>query len=362
MSIASQRPRFDEEDDEPKAPPPRQEDALAERFLKTRTILLSGEIDKESSERFIRQLLLLESLSADPITVLIDSPGGDVDAGYAIFDMIRFVSAPVRIVGMGLVASAAALVLLAVPKDRRLGLPNSHYLIHQPLSGIRGVATEIEIHARELEKTRERVNRVIAEETGQSMDRVRKDTDRDFWMNAEEAIAYGLISRVAADALGPRRMTRARSRLALGRVFASLDEAAAGDWPVYRGKVRDVVRGEKALLLVASDRISAFDRVLSTVPFKGEVLSRVSAWWFERCSDIMPESCSARRRSRLARPGQGHLVAKVEMLPVEVVVRGYLAGSAWRDYQRGQGRIGHRPASGSVQERALSRPPRHSVD
>jgi ATP-dependent Clp protease, protease subunit len=199
MSIKSQRPRFDDEDsDEPKAPPLRQEDVLAERFLKTRTILLSGEIDKESSERFIRQLLLLESLSSDPITVLIDSPGGDVDAGYAIFDMIRFITAPVRIVGMGLVASAAALVLLAVPKDRRLGLPNSHYLIHQPLSGIRGVATEIEIHARELEKTRERVNKVIADATGQSLEQVRKDTDRDFWMNAEEAIGYGLISRVAA--------------------------------------------------------------------------------------------------------------------------------------------------------------------
>lgn len=200
MSMQYKRPRFDgEEEDEPKAPPPpRPEEALAERFLKTRTILLSGEIDKESSERFIRQLLLLESLGEDPISVLIDSPGGDVDAGYAIFDMIRFVAAPVRIVGMGLVASAAALVLLAVPKDRRLGLPNSHYLIHQPLSGLRGVATEIEIHARELEKTRERVNRVIAEETGQTLERVRKDTDRDFWMNADEAIVYGLISRVAA--------------------------------------------------------------------------------------------------------------------------------------------------------------------
>ena len=186
-----------EDDEEPKAQAPRPEDALAERFLKTRTILLSGEINKETSERFIRQLLLLESLGGDAITVLIDSPGGDVDAGYAIFDMIRFVAAPVRIVGMGLVASAAALILLAVPKDSRLGLPNSHYLIHQPLSGIRGVATEIEIHARELEKTRERVNKVIADQTGQSIDRVRKDTDRDFWMNAEEAIAYGLISRVA---------------------------------------------------------------------------------------------------------------------------------------------------------------------
>jgi ATP-dependent Clp protease protease subunit len=199
MNRESLRPFFDEEeDDDESKTQPRQEDALAERFLKTRTILLSGEVNKETSERFIRQLLLLESLSAEPITVLIDSPGGDVDAGYAIFDMIRFVAAPVRIVGMGLVASAAALILLAVPKERRLGLPNSHYLIHQPLSGIRGVATEIEIHARELEKTRERVNKVISEATGQSLEQVRKDTDRDFWMNAEEAIGYGLISRVAA--------------------------------------------------------------------------------------------------------------------------------------------------------------------
>jgi ATP-dependent Clp protease protease subunit len=198
MNRESLRPFFDEEEDDESKTQPRPEDALAERFLKTRTILLSGEVNKESSERFIRQLLLLESLSAEPITVLIDSPGGDVDAGYAIFDMIRFVAAPVRIVGMGLVASAAALILLAVPKERRLGLPNSHYLIHQPLSGIRGVATEIEIHARELEKTRERVNKVISEATGQSLDQVRKDTDRDFWMNAEEAIGYGLISRVAA--------------------------------------------------------------------------------------------------------------------------------------------------------------------
>ncbi len=194
----------EEEEEEQKKEGRRPEDALAERFLKTRTILLTGEIDKELVERLIRQLLLLESLSADPITILIDSPGGDVDAGFAIFDMIRFVKAPVRIVGMGLVASAAALVLLAVPKESRLGLPNSHYLIHQPLSGIRGVATEIEIHARELEKTRERINRIIAEETGQTMERVQKDTDRDYWMSADEAMIYGLISRVGAtrDELG----------------------------------------------------------------------------------------------------------------------------------------------------------------
>ncbi|HEY9054577.1 MAG TPA: ATP-dependent Clp protease proteolytic subunit, partial [Rectinemataceae bacterium] len=172
----------------------KQEEALAERFLKTRTILLEGEVDKDLAERVIRQLLLLESMSSDPITLLIDSPGGDVYAGFSIYDMIRFVEAPVRIVGMGLVASAAALILLAAPRERRFGLPNSAYLIHQPLSGIQGVATDIEIHARELEKTKARLNQIIAEATGQDLERVAKDTDRDYWMNADEAREYGLIS------------------------------------------------------------------------------------------------------------------------------------------------------------------------
>ncbi|MEI6388469.1 MAG: ATP-dependent Clp protease proteolytic subunit [Spirochaetota bacterium] len=195
----TRRPRFDDEDEgEEETKRPKPPEALAEKFLKTRTILLSGEINKDQAERVIRQMLLLESVSDAPITVFIDSPGGDVDAGFAIFDMIRFINARVSIVGMGLVASAGALVLLAVPKDRRFGLPNSHYLIHQPLSGIRGVATDIEIHARELEKTRERINRIIAEETGQDIERVGKDTDRDYWMNSEEAVAYGLISKVGS--------------------------------------------------------------------------------------------------------------------------------------------------------------------
>jgi len=171
-------------------------DPLAGRMLKTRTILISGEINKELAEKTIRQLLLLEDMSADPIRIFIDSPGGDADAGYAIFDMIRFVKPEVWTIGMGLVASAAAIIQLAAPKKRRVGLPNSHYLIHQPLSGIRGVATDIEIHAKELEKLREKINRLIAEETGNPAGQVEKDTDRDYWMNAAEAASYGLISRV----------------------------------------------------------------------------------------------------------------------------------------------------------------------
>lgn len=166
------------------------------RMMKTRSILLSGEVNKELAERVIRSLLLLEESGKESIKVFIDSPGGDADAGYAIFDMIRFIEVPVYTVGMGLVASAGALILLAAPKERRIALPNSHYLLHQPLSGIRGVATEIEIHAKEIEKLREKINQLVSEETGRSLDQVAKDTDRDFWMNAQEAKDYHLVSKV----------------------------------------------------------------------------------------------------------------------------------------------------------------------
>uniref|UniRef100_UPI000784BFD7 ATP-dependent Clp protease proteolytic subunit n=1 Tax=Treponema endosymbiont of Eucomonympha sp. TaxID=1580831 RepID=UPI000784BFD7 len=183
---------------EKKEPVPEAADPLADKLMKTRQVLLSGEINKALAERIIRQVLVMEADSGDAIRVFIDSPGGDADAGYAIFDMLRFVSAPIYTVGMGLVASAGSLVLLAAPKERRLALPNSHYLIHQPLSGIKGVATEIEIHAQELEKLRAKLNRLIADETGKTVEEVQKDTDRDYWMNAEEALTYGLVSRIAA--------------------------------------------------------------------------------------------------------------------------------------------------------------------
>jgi ATP-dependent Clp protease protease subunit len=173
-----------------------EQEALSQKMLKTRTILLSGEINKELAEKVIKQLLLLEADSDDPIKVFIDSPGGDADAGFAIYDMIRFIKPDVYTIGMGLVASAGSLILLAAPLDKRIALPNSHYLIHQPLSGIRGVATEIEIHANELEKLRVKINKLIAEETGIDEVKVSEDTDRDCWMNASEAQEYKLVSAI----------------------------------------------------------------------------------------------------------------------------------------------------------------------
>ncbi len=167
-----------------------------DKLLKTRSLLLTGEINKEMADRLIKDLLVLEAESQDPVKLYINSPGGDVDSGFAIYDMIRFVSCPVTIIGMGLVASAAALVLLAVPVERRIGLPNSSYLIHQPLSEMKGNATDIEIHAMQLEKIKAKINRLIAEATGKSLEKVAHDTDRDYWLDADDAVKYGLISRI----------------------------------------------------------------------------------------------------------------------------------------------------------------------
>ncbi|HHU36397.1 MAG TPA: ATP-dependent Clp protease proteolytic subunit [Treponema sp.] len=188
----------DDEDEEKEEKSGQAMDVLGLKFLKTRQILLSGEINKSLAEKVVRQLLVLEADSDEPVKVYIDSPGGDAHAGYAIFDMLRFINAPIYTIGMGLVASAGSIILLAAPKKNRFALPNSQYLIHQPLSGIKGVATEIEIHAKELEKMRVRINKLISEETGVDAEKVSKDTDRDFWMDATEAKAYGLVSKVIA--------------------------------------------------------------------------------------------------------------------------------------------------------------------
>ncbi len=185
---------LNENEDEKKKETPA--DPLMEKFIKTRQIIMSGEVCEELAEKIVKQLLIMEADSDKPIYFYIDSPGGDVNAGFAIFDTIRFINAPVYTIGMGLVASAAALILLAAPKERRLGFKNSAYLIHQPSSGMKGVATDIEIHANEIAKTKAKINQIIAEETGTSLEKVTNDTDRDYWLNADEAVSYGLISKV----------------------------------------------------------------------------------------------------------------------------------------------------------------------
>lgn len=186
-----------DEDKETKPAP--QDPATSEKLLKTRSLLLSGEVNKDMADKFVKDLLILENESSEPVKVFINSPGGDIDAGFAIYDMIRFVSCPVTVIGMGLVASAASLILLAVPAERRLGLPNSSYLIHQPLSQMRGNATDIEIHTKWIEYLKSKINNIIALATGKSIQQIESDTDRDHWLTAEEALEYGLISKIVKE-------------------------------------------------------------------------------------------------------------------------------------------------------------------
>lgn len=171
-------------------------DALLEKLLATRSVMISGEINKELADSFNRQMLVLDSISNDPITVYINSPGGDVDSGFAIFDMIRFVDSPVKVVGVGLVASAAALIYLSVDKQMRYAFPNSTYLIHQPLSELKGVAIDIDIYANKLGTLREKLDMLIANATGQSYEKVKADTERDCWLTCNEAKEYGLVGRI----------------------------------------------------------------------------------------------------------------------------------------------------------------------
>ena len=181
-----------EEEKKPKT----QDPSLSERLLKTRSIMISGEINKDAADDFAQRMLVLDAESQDPITVYINSPGGDVDSGFAIYDMIRFVSSPVTVVGMGLVASAAALIYLSVDKERRVAFPNSTYLIHQPLSQLKGTAVEIDIYARKLGELRKKLDAVIASAVGKSVEEVSSDTERDHWLSADEALAYGIVGRI----------------------------------------------------------------------------------------------------------------------------------------------------------------------
>ena len=165
-------------------------------LFKSRFVMVFGEIDDKMAHATCRRLLALSQDSDAPITLLISSPGGHVESGDAIHDMIRFVRAPVTTVGTGWVASAGTHIYLAAPKERRLALPNTRFMIHQPAGGAGGQASDIAIQAREIIRTRERIAATIARETGQPLERVAVDIERDFWMSTGEAIEYGLVSRV----------------------------------------------------------------------------------------------------------------------------------------------------------------------
>jgi ATP-dependent Clp protease, protease subunit len=164
--------------------------------FKSRFVMVFGEIDDKMARATSERLILLAQESDAPIHMLVSSPGGHVESGDAIHDMIRFVRAPVTTIGSGWVASAGTHIFLAAPKDRRVCLPNTRFMIHQPSGGAGGRASDIAIQAQEIIKMRERIARVIAKETGQKLERVLIDIDRDHWMSAQEAIEYGLVARV----------------------------------------------------------------------------------------------------------------------------------------------------------------------
>ncbi len=169
---------------------------LEEKAFKSRTVLVFGTINDRLAADVSKRLIALSAESADPITLLVSSPGGHVESGDVIHDMIRFINAPVRVVGTGWVGSAAVNVFLSVPKERRVCLPNTRFLIHQPSGGAGGQATDIAIQAREIVKIRERIAALIAKESGQTLEKVTADIERDYWMSATEAKEYGLVSRI----------------------------------------------------------------------------------------------------------------------------------------------------------------------
>jgi ATP-dependent Clp protease protease subunit len=169
---------------------------LEEKAFKSRTVFMFGTITDTLAAETARRLIALASDSAAPIHVLVSSPGGHVESGDAIHDIVRFIDAPVRMIGTGWVGSAATHVFLAAPRERRYCLPNTRFLIHQPSGGAGGPVSDIAIQAREIVKTRQRIAQVIARETGRPLERVLADIERDHWMSPEEAIDYGLVSRV----------------------------------------------------------------------------------------------------------------------------------------------------------------------
>jgi len=199
MDLMSPAPLFREdsperEEKEKKEKEPKSR--LEEKFLETRTILIFGEITQKVAREVCEKLILLSALNDNDIKVVINSQGGHVEAGDTIHDLLRFVKPRVKVLGTGWVASAGALIYVAVPQENRYSLPNTRFMLHQPSGGVGGQATDISIEAQEILKMRERLNKIFSVQTGQPVEKVERDTDRNFWMSAEEAKEYGVVGKV----------------------------------------------------------------------------------------------------------------------------------------------------------------------
>jgi ATP-dependent Clp protease protease subunit len=199
MDFLPNQPWFRDRDDSPEKEDKKEKEPkykLEEKFLETRTILLFGEITQKVAREVCEKLILLAALNDNDIKVIINSQGGHVEAGDTIHDMLTFVKPRVKILGTGWVASAGALIYAAVPTENRYSLPNTRFMLHQPSGGVGGQATDISIEAQEILKMRDRLNKIFSVQTGQPVERIEKDTDRNFWMSADEAKAYGLVGKV----------------------------------------------------------------------------------------------------------------------------------------------------------------------
>lgn len=174
--------------------------SLEERLFRARTILIYGGINQKLAETVSARLLALSAESDDPITIYINSQGGHVESGDTIHDMIRYVKPVVRMVGTGWVASAGALIYAAAKRENRLSLPNTRFMLHQPSGGAGGTASDIAIMAKEIVRMRQRLNEIFANQTGQPLERIERDTERDYWMSAQQALDYGLVGRIVTNA------------------------------------------------------------------------------------------------------------------------------------------------------------------
>jgi ATP-dependent Clp protease protease subunit len=190
------RPRLDDEEQKNLNDMRNAPDVVEKALFDARVVMLTGEVNDAIARRVTERLFALSAQSANPITFVISSPGGHVESGDMIHDVIKFINAPVHMLGTGWVASAGALIYCAAPRENRYCLPNTRFLLHEPRGGVGGMASDVEIQAREILRMRERLNHIFADATGQPLDKIKRDTDRDYWMQAEEAKAYGLVGKI----------------------------------------------------------------------------------------------------------------------------------------------------------------------